>query len=125
MKIWLCNLVLYSAELSTGITLVFPFSLYHLSCLFIRKRKDSASPLQPVCISITHMQYLRFLLHFLILSGQRIIFSGFFRVIHSGIHILTDQQTEQTKQTTTEFVLQPFVSIQPFVFLTAVEPSHS
>lgn len=89
-----------------------------------QEEERSASPLQPLCISITHMQHLRFLLHFLILSGQRIIFSGFFRVIHSGIHILTDQQTEQTKQMTTEFVLQPFVSIQSFVFLTAVEPSH-
>jgi len=38
--------------------------------------------------------------------------------------MLTDQQTEQTKQTAIEFVFQPLVSIQPFVLLTAVETSH-
>lgn len=60
---------------------------------------------------------------FLDLFGQRII-SDFFRVAHPGIHILTDQQAEQTKQITIKFVVQPFVSIQPFVFLAAVETSH-
>lgn len=109
---------------STVVTPVFPFPLYHLSCLFIRKRKDRASLLQPLGISVTHRQCLRFLSCFLLLSGQRRIFSGFFRVIHSGIHMLTDQPTEQSKQTAIEFVLQPFVSIWPFVFLTAVETSH-
>lgn len=81
--------------------------------------------LQALCISMTCTQPHRFLWHFWILSGQRILLSGFFRFTHSGIHILTDEQTEQTKQTPTEVVLQPFVSIQPFVFLTAAETSHS
>lgn len=69
------------------------------------------------------MQYLRFLLYSLILFDQRII-SDFFRVAHPGLHILTDQQAEQAKQTTIKIVVQPFVSIQAFVFLAAVETSH-
>lgn len=83
-----------------------------------------SSPLQSLCVSMTCTQPLRFLWCFWILSGQRILLSGFFRCTHSGVHILTDEQTEQTKQTPTEFVLQPFVSMQPFVFLTAAETSH-
>lgn len=118
-----CNLVLYSTEIvhwnNTKI------SLSSFPPLMSVHQEEGGLCLSPLllCISITHTQYLRCLLYSLILFGQRII-SDFFWVAHLGIHILIDQQAEQAKQTTVKFVVQPFVSIQPSVFLTAVETSH-
>lgn len=122
-KSGLCYLVLYSAEIvHWNNTKVFFASLPPLVCVRQEGRELCLSP-QSLRISITHIQYLGFLLCSLILFGQRII-TEFFRLAHPGIHILTDHQAEEAKQTTIKIVLQPFVSIQPFVFLTAEETSH-
>lgn len=98
-KSGLCNLVLYSAEIvhwnNTEVSLS---SAPPLVSVHQEEGGLCLSP-QPLCIPITHMQYLMFLLCSLIFFGERII-SDLFRVAHPGLHTLTDQQAEQAKQTT-------------------------
>lgn len=110
-KSGLCYLVLYSAEIvHWNNTKVFFASLPPL--VYVHQEGRELSP-QSLCISITHIQYLRFLLCSLALFGQRII-TEFFRAAHPGIHILTDHQAEEAKQTTIKIVLQP---LSPFSHL--------
>lgn len=123
-KSGLCNLVLYSAEIvhwnNTEVSLS---SAPPLMSVHQEEGGLCLSP-QPLCIPITHMQYLMFLLCSLIFFWPKNNLWSF-QSCPSWV-TYPDWSTSRTSQANNykETVVQPFVSIQPFVFRAAVETSH-